>query len=175
MELVQCYVGSEQPFWNLPYQLPGHLAPKGWIQFTWEELSATNLSLRGPLATIPSNQESDIFIMDELVRHDWSAQNGHGGWTQLLATSLNGTLIWHGGNGGSCQLTTSNVASPVMGPRWTLPQSPVCGFLFESLALPFICSLKASLFPRLNGLFPPRCTKPSSPSPARATGRCSTR
>jgi len=75
MELVQCYVGSEQPFWDLPYQLHGHLAPKGWIQFTWEELSATNLSLRGPLATIPSNRESDVFIMDELVRRDWLAKS----------------------------------------------------------------------------------------------------
>jgi len=75
MELVQCYVGSEQPFWDLPYQLHGHLAPKGWIQFTWEELSATNLSLRGPLATIPSNRESDGFIMDEQVQRDWSAKN----------------------------------------------------------------------------------------------------
>jgi len=49
LELVQCYVRSELPFWDLPYQLHGHLAPKGWIQFTWEELSATKLSLRGPL------------------------------------------------------------------------------------------------------------------------------
>jgi len=32
------------------------------------------LSLRGPLATILSNRESDIFIMDELVRRDWSVK-----------------------------------------------------------------------------------------------------
>jgi len=53
MELVQCYVGTERPFWEIPFAEHGLLAPRGWMAFTWQELSETSLWLKGPLATIP--------------------------------------------------------------------------------------------------------------------------
>jgi len=34
MELVQCYVGTEKPFWDVPFAEYGHLAPQGWMAFT---------------------------------------------------------------------------------------------------------------------------------------------
>ena len=71
MEIVQCYVGSEKPFWDLPYKLYGPLAPTGWIDFTWSELSETTLSLKGPLDTVKANRIGDVFLIDELIRLNW--------------------------------------------------------------------------------------------------------
>jgi len=62
MELVQCYVGTEKPFWDMPFAEYGHLAPRGWMAFTWQELSETGLSLKGPLATIPSHRALDLSL-----------------------------------------------------------------------------------------------------------------
>jgi len=36
MELVQCYVGTEKPFWDVPFTDYGHLVPRGWMAFTWQ-------------------------------------------------------------------------------------------------------------------------------------------
>ena len=69
MELVQCHVGSKTPFWELPYPLYGCLAPEGWMQFTWETLSATNITIRGPLPTIPLSRLHDIHLMDAFIHH----------------------------------------------------------------------------------------------------------
>jgi len=62
MELVQCYVGTEKPFWDMPFAEYGLLAPRGWMAFTWQELSETGLSLKGPLATIPPRWALDLSI-----------------------------------------------------------------------------------------------------------------
>ena len=64
MELVQCYVGSAKPFWDLPFADYGNLAPRGWMAFTWHELSETNLSLHGPLATIKPRRQGDRSLTD---------------------------------------------------------------------------------------------------------------
>jgi len=39
MELVQCYVGTVKPFWDMPFAECRRLAPRGWMAFTWQELS----------------------------------------------------------------------------------------------------------------------------------------
>ena len=67
MELVQCYVGTEKPFWEMPYSDYGPLAPRGWMAFTWKELAATSLSLRGPLATAKPNRQGETTISETWV------------------------------------------------------------------------------------------------------------
>jgi len=67
MELVQCYVGSEKPFWDMPFAEYGLLAPRGLMAFTWQELSETSLSLKGPLATIPPRRALDLSINEVIV------------------------------------------------------------------------------------------------------------
>ena len=37
-----------KPFWDVPFADGRHFVPRGWMTFTWQELSATSLSLRGP-------------------------------------------------------------------------------------------------------------------------------
>ena len=71
MEAVQCHLGSEIPFWQLPFELYGGLAPEGWMKFTWKQLSQTSLTLRGPLAVVAPKRQRDVFIMDALVHEDW--------------------------------------------------------------------------------------------------------
>ena len=44
-DLVQLHIGSNQPFWSLPFCLYGPLAPKGWIKNTWEAIDKTPLTL----------------------------------------------------------------------------------------------------------------------------------
>jgi len=39
MEAIQCHLGSEIPFWELPFKLHGGLAPEGWMKFAWQHLS----------------------------------------------------------------------------------------------------------------------------------------
>ena len=63
MELVQHCVGSEVPFWQLPFMTWGCLDPEGWIKCTWEALNKTPLSLNGPIAKDPF-QAHDVFLMD---------------------------------------------------------------------------------------------------------------
>jgi len=67
MELVQCYVGTEKPFWDMPFAAYGHLAPQGLMAFTWQELSETGLLLKGPLATIPPCRALDLSINEVMV------------------------------------------------------------------------------------------------------------
>ena len=67
MELVQCYVGTQKPFWDMPFSDYGHLAPQGWMAFTWQELSSTDLSLQGPLATLLPRRHGDVSITETLV------------------------------------------------------------------------------------------------------------
>ena len=67
METIQCYVGSSKPFWDLPYQTHGFIAPTGWIQHTWGALYTTPLCLKGPLATVKPQQAGDQHIIDALM------------------------------------------------------------------------------------------------------------
>jgi len=71
MELVQCYVWTEKPFWDMPFAEYGHLAPRGWMAFTRQELSGTSLALRAPLATIPPRRALDLPINEIMVREKW--------------------------------------------------------------------------------------------------------
>jgi len=59
MELVQTHIGSGTPFWELPFETHGHLAPDGWVKFTWECLDKFPLELRGPLKTVPKQRDQD--------------------------------------------------------------------------------------------------------------------
>jgi len=70
-ELVQCYVGTKKPFWGVPFARHDHLAPQGWMAFTWQELSETSLSLKGPLATIPPRRALDLSTNEVMVRDKW--------------------------------------------------------------------------------------------------------
>jgi len=71
MELVQCYVGTERLFWDMPFAEHGLLAPRGWMAFTWQEQSKTSLLLKGPLATIPPRRALDLSINEVMVREKW--------------------------------------------------------------------------------------------------------
>lgn len=67
MELVQLYIGSDQNFWDLPFQLYGPLAPDGWIKSTWQALSETSLSFRWPSLAIKPKRRRDVFLMDAFM------------------------------------------------------------------------------------------------------------
>ena len=75
MEAIQCHLGSEIPFWELPFELYGGLAPEGWMKFTWQHLSPTSLTLQGPLAVVSPKRQRDVFVMDVLVHEDWTLQS----------------------------------------------------------------------------------------------------
>ena len=66
-DLVQLYVGSETNFWELPFEQYGVLAPDGWMKHTWEALSQTPLTLRGPSLAPPLQRQHDLYIMDAFV------------------------------------------------------------------------------------------------------------
>ena len=38
MELLQFHIGSQCPFWDLPFAQYGCLAPEGWMKHTWKAL-----------------------------------------------------------------------------------------------------------------------------------------
>jgi len=67
MEAMQCHLGSEIPFWELPFELYGNLAPEGSMKFTWQHLSPTSLTLRGSIAVVTPKRQRDVFVMDVLV------------------------------------------------------------------------------------------------------------
>ena len=67
MDLVQFYVGSDQNFWDLPYEMYGMLAPEGWIKHTWEAMSQSPLQLKGPHLSVPAKRFHDIHLMDAFV------------------------------------------------------------------------------------------------------------
>lgn len=56
MEMVQTCVGSDVPFWELPFPLHGDLVPNGWMKSTWAAPSETNLTLQGPDITRATQQ-----------------------------------------------------------------------------------------------------------------------
>ena len=64
MELLQAHIGSDQPFWELPFEMYGHLAPDGWMKSTWEALSDTRLTLKGPDITVKTKRQNDMHLMD---------------------------------------------------------------------------------------------------------------
>ena len=51
----------------MPFAEYGHLAPRGWMALTWQELSETGLLLKGPLATIPPRRALDKSIKEVMV------------------------------------------------------------------------------------------------------------
>ena len=67
MDLVQLHVGSKQPFWDLPFELYGPLAPDGWIKFTWEALWDTPLSMKGPTIATPTLRQHDVHLTDAFI------------------------------------------------------------------------------------------------------------
>lgn len=77
IEMVQTYVGSDQPFWEMPFEQYGHLAPEGWIKHTWKAMADTGITLRGPNIAVPTKRANDVHLMDE---HDKVYFNG----SQLL-------------------------------------------------------------------------------------------
>mgnify|MGYP000579337219 FL=1 len=71
MELLQCHVGSAVPFWELPFDLYGCLAPRSWMKATWEHLDKTPLTLKGPKFTVSPKRARDDHLMDVFVQHDF--------------------------------------------------------------------------------------------------------
>ena len=67
MELVQLYVGSKINFWELPFEAYGCLAPLSWMRHTWDSLSGTPLTLKGPSLTFPHQCQHDVYLMDAFV------------------------------------------------------------------------------------------------------------
>jgi hypothetical protein len=67
MDLVQFHIGSTVTFWELPFQEYGCLAPEGWMKHTWEALSHTQLTLKGPQLGLPNEREKDESLMDAFV------------------------------------------------------------------------------------------------------------
>ena len=64
-------IGSATPFWDLDYKIYGILAtPNLWLGHTWQALSETQLRMKGPLPTIPTQRDGDIHIMDALVANN---------------------------------------------------------------------------------------------------------
>jgi hypothetical protein len=45
MDLVQLHIGAELPFWEVPFEQYGCLAPDGWMKQTWEALNETPITL----------------------------------------------------------------------------------------------------------------------------------
>jgi hypothetical protein len=72
MDLVQFHVGSGVTFWELPFQEYGCLAPDGWIKHTWEALSLTQLTLKGPNLGLPNERERDIPLMDAFIAQGYN-------------------------------------------------------------------------------------------------------
>jgi hypothetical protein len=71
MDLVQFHVGSTATFWDLPYEEYGILAPDGGIKHTWEALSKTPLTLKGPNLGLPNEREKDAALMDAFVAEEY--------------------------------------------------------------------------------------------------------
>ena len=64
MELVQRYVGSRYPFWQLPFEWYGCLAPEGWMKHTWKCVDATPAVTKGPDITLPPRRRHETFLSD---------------------------------------------------------------------------------------------------------------
>lgn len=67
IEAIQLHVGSQHPFWELPFPQYGMLAPSGWIANTWESLQETPLSIKGQDITISARRERDVWLMDAFI------------------------------------------------------------------------------------------------------------
>ncbi|MCA1807667.1 MAG: hypothetical protein LC687_07460, partial [Actinobacteria bacterium] len=67
IDIVQTHVGSEHPFWELPFTTYGKLAPNGWIKQTWEALDNTPLTLKGVDITQKPLRDNDKYLMDIFV------------------------------------------------------------------------------------------------------------
>jgi hypothetical protein len=74
MDLVQFHVGSTVNFWELPYEEYGSLAPDGWMKQTWQALSQTTLTLKGPKLGLPNERVADVSLMDAFVAQGYSAK-----------------------------------------------------------------------------------------------------
>ena len=70
MENIQFYVGSDQNFWDLPYEHYALLVPDGWMKFTWKCLSETQVTMRGPFIGIPTKRRYDTHLMDAFIQSD---------------------------------------------------------------------------------------------------------
>jgi hypothetical protein len=74
MDLLQFHIGSTVTFWELPFQEYGCLAPEGWMKHTWEALSLTQLTLRGPNLGLPNERLHDVSLMDAFVAQGFGEQ-----------------------------------------------------------------------------------------------------
>jgi len=75
MDLVQLHVGSELPFWEIPFVQYGCIAPKGWMKHTWEAISETPLTLKGEHITVPSQRQHDHHLTDAFVHHGYTGDD----------------------------------------------------------------------------------------------------
>jgi hypothetical protein len=73
MDLVQFHVGSSVTFWELPFEEYRSLAPDGWMKHTWESLSHTQLTLKGPNLGLPGERTADAALMDAFVAQGYDA------------------------------------------------------------------------------------------------------
>ena len=70
MENVQFYVGSDQNFWDIPFEHYELLVPEGWMKFTWKCLSNTKVTMRGPLLAVEAKRRNDVHLMDAFIQSD---------------------------------------------------------------------------------------------------------
>ena len=75
IELVQYYVGSQVPFWELPFQDYGHLAPEGWVKCTWKAMDDTPLTIKGPDIVEKLLRPHDVFLADAFVEFEYSTED----------------------------------------------------------------------------------------------------
>ena len=64
MEGLTLELGSSKPFWELPYKDWSVLATDHWLTSTWKDLSATDLTLRGPMEMIEPQRQHDRHLND---------------------------------------------------------------------------------------------------------------
>ncbi|MGL5936607.1 MAG: hypothetical protein ACRCZI_13415, partial [Cetobacterium sp.] len=85
MDLVQFHIGSTVNFWELPFEEYGSLAPDGWMKNTWQALSQTTLSFKGPQFGLLDEREDDRALMDAFVAQ---------GYDTKTLTTLNECRFW---------------------------------------------------------------------------------
>jgi hypothetical protein len=81
------YIGSSITFWDLPFKEYGPLVPEGWMKHTWEALSHTTLTLKGPNLDLPAERDKDVALMDAFVAQGYDSE---------ILTCLNGCRLFLG-------------------------------------------------------------------------------
>ena len=74
IEHLTLELGSATPFWELDYNVWGHIATKSWLTSTWRDACILGLILRGPTSLPSLARGSDIFLMDQFVSYGFRTE-----------------------------------------------------------------------------------------------------